>query len=328
MSEISQVDDVNVTSISSNNKFDVTNKTTRNNEGRVFQQSSDVINDVTDKQNNAIARLQELKLEENCLQVKPEISLRNRQITGPSHNYEERNGFMDSDNCDDVRSRYETEKNSRMKSLLAAEIDSLQKKQIISVEQKRKLDKFKEALNTMSSGTLEARPNLPPSGSATKRFIAGSVRAYYTRTTNSRLIDHFRTDSIRCGPDTDLNTKSDDKPIILVSQPHLRHLADKPKKPEPPLLGKKLIGGRVVERSAKHPADAKQFTRITDLLRIKERQQSAHRGQPSSPRNSPIGSASRKRQSPYGERHKLKTTEKTVTHKSKIKLIGDTAQGY
>ena len=321
MSDLSQAVDVNTSSSSNKNDATIATNTTRTIESPNIEQNSHAINDAGDKRSVAISHFREVKLKENCLQVREEA-------IGLQHTSGSIFELGDTQGLIDAKERYELEKNKRMKSLIVAEINSLQRKQIITIEQKRKLDKFKEALSAMSSGPLDSKANLPPSGSATKRFIAGSVRAYYNRTTNGRLIDNLRTDSIKCAPDLDFdsNIKSDDKPIILVSQPHLRHLANKPQKPEPPLLGKKLIGGRVVERSAKHPADAKQFTRITDLLRIKERQQSGRCSLTGSARSSPIGSATRKRTAPHSRRHKQKANGNLFVEKPLNKTDSVTKQ--
>ena len=319
MSNTTQPDDTPVTSfVSNNNQFDVTSKARSDDKDSIPHPNDDVNNDVKDKQSEhalAISPMREMKLNENCLQVKEEK--KNIHAAGSILDYDEASKHFvipGTESIDDVRARYELDKNKRMRNLIVSEINNIQRKQVISVEQKRKLDRFKEALGAMSNGAVignmlngagEGRAALPPSGSATKRFIAGSVRAYYTRTTTGRLIENFRTDMVRCEKDQDPNSKSDDKPIIVVSQPHLRHLGDKPKKPEPPILGKKLIGGRAPGRGTKHPADAKQFTRITDLLRIKERQQSGRRALLTSGRSSSRDSASRKRKSPKAERSKL-----------------------
>lgn len=124
-------------------------------------------------------------------------------------------------------------------------------------------------LNNKQSGAI-------PNGNITKQNIAGSVRAYYTRTATSSnsLINTVRTQTVKCGPDIDIKNRNDDQPIIYVTQPHIRHINKKPRQAESSLKGKKLIGGKTVEKVPRHPADAKQFTRITDLLRIKERKQS------------------------------------------------------
>ena len=270
------------------------------------------------------ARLRELKMEESCLHVQED---KKKRILSPSLGRISNDCLPEGDSVkmfsgtgsgsvNELKWCHEVDKTKRMRGLITSEIDNLQKKPLMSVEQKKKLDKFKEALTSMSNlGKTNEKPlslALPPNGSATKRFIAGSVRAYYTRTTTNRnLIEKVHTDTVSCAVDLPQDAQ-DDKPIIVVSQPHLRHVVEKPKKPDHLNRAKKLIGGRTIEKNPKHPADAKQFTRITDLLRIKERQQSARRGFAGSDRGTPIGSATSKNKSPISKR-------KSSSHKNKVK---------
>ena len=218
-------------------------------------------------------KFREFTLDENCLQVKEDRHSVSRVSVDHFPVHDTLIKFIASPEP----RQNESDKKRRMRSLITTEINNLQKKQVITIEQKRKLDKFKDALKTgQSEGRVDSKGTMTTLGDKiSKRHIAGSVRAYYTRTaTSGSLINTVRTRSVKCGPDLDARDKNDDKPIIYVTQPHLSQLRKKQHQSNATLKGKKLIGGHPVEKSTCHAADVKQFTRITDLLRMKERKQS------------------------------------------------------
>ncbi|XP_076823721.1 uncharacterized protein LOC143469789 [Clavelina lepadiformis] len=167
-------------------------------------------------------------------------------------------------------------KNNRMKSLIAAEIYNLQQRKIITSEQRKKLHKFRLALSNMSYHPNKAVPTGQQCNSATRRVIAGSIRAFYSKTTQEdHLAEQKRLESAKSRETISLQDAEDNQPIIVVSQPHLRQFGDESRnKLVSPLISRPLIGGKPVEKRSNHPADAKQFTRITDLLQVRKRQRS------------------------------------------------------
>lgn len=156
-----------------------------------------------------------------------------------------------------------SEKNKRLKSVIAAEIQNLQQRKAMTLEQRKKLDNFRRALSntTYQSATLNPTFNCPR--------ISGSIRAFYSKTAEASAFSQSacqkerRKVVIKTDPE-------DNQPIICVTQPRIRQQSEEPRSHFKISRGKTLIGG--IDAAIKpHNKDFQNFTKITDLLGSKTR---------------------------------------------------------